>query len=93
MQSVEMALKTGEIGDEAEVRQAIRGIVEEHRGSNGAIIRILQGAQNLYGYLPAQVMRLVSEEYQVPLSEVSGIVSFYSFFSTVPKGKRNSVSE
>jgi len=87
MHSVETALKTGEIGDENEVRNAITDIINENRDSNGAIIRVLQSAQNLYGYLPAQVMRIISEEMKVPLSEVSGIVSFYHFFSTVPKGR------
>lgn len=87
MNSVETYMKTGEIGDETEVRKAVKEIIDENRESNGAIIRILQSAQNLYGYLPAQVMRIISEEMQVPLSEVYGIVSFYSFFSTVPKGK------
>lgn len=87
MQSVEMSTKPGEIGDETELRKTIRDIIEVNRESNGAIIRILQNAQDLYGYLPAQVMKIISEELKVPLSEVSGIVSFYSFFSTVPKGR------
>ncbi len=87
MHSIETAIRTGIIGDEKEVRKTIKEIIDEHRETNGAIIRILQSAQHVYGYLPLQVMRIISEEMKIPPSEVSGIVSFYSFFSTVPKGR------
>jgi NADH:ubiquinone oxidoreductase subunit E len=86
MSSIEMHVKTGEIGDENDLRGKIKDIIEANRNLKGALIRILQSAQGLYGYLPPQVMTIISEEMKVPLSEVSGIVSFYSFFSTVPKG-------
>ena len=86
MSSIEMPVKTGEIGDENDLRGKIKDIIEANRNLKGALIRILQSAQGLYGYLPPQVMTIISEEMKVPLSEVSGIVSFYSFFSTVPKG-------
>jgi len=86
MSSIEMHAKTGEISDENELRGKIKDIIEANRNLKGALIRILQSAQGLYGYLPPQVMTIISEEMKVPLSEVSGIVSFYSFFSTVPKG-------
>jgi NADH:ubiquinone oxidoreductase subunit E len=68
-------------------RAQIKQIVEENRGEAGALIRILQKVQGLVGYLPPQALKIVSDELKVPLSEVYGIVSFYSFFSMVPKGK------
>jgi len=86
MTSIEMPVQTGEVGDENDLRGKIKDIIEANRNLKGALIRILQSAQGLYGYLPPQVMTIISEEMKVPLSEVSGIVSFYSFFSTVPKG-------
>ena len=86
MSSSEMPVKTGKIGNENDLRGKIKDIIKANRNLKGALIRTLQSAQGLYGYLPPQVMTIIAEEMKVPLSEVSGIVSFYSFFSTVPKG-------
>jgi NADH:ubiquinone oxidoreductase subunit E len=86
MSSIAIPVKNGEVVEECELRGKIKDIIEANRNLKGALIRILQSAQGLYGYLPSQVLTIISEEMKVPLSEVSGIVSFYSFFSTVPKG-------
>jgi len=56
-------------------------------GRAGASIRVLQQVQGLVGYLPPQALKAVSNEMGIPLSELYGITSFYSFFSLVPKGK------
>ena len=47
----------------------------------------MQSAQNLLGYLPREVLLHISEQLKIPYSEVTGVVSFYSFFSTVPRGR------
>jgi NADH:ubiquinone oxidoreductase subunit E len=86
MSSIAIPVKNGKIGDESDLRGKIKEIIEANRNLKGALIRILQSAQGLYGYLPSQVLTIISEEMKVPLSEVSGIVSFYSFFSIIPKG-------
>jgi len=80
------ATKTGE-GINREVLQRILKVVDENAGKAGAIIRVLQQVQEIVGYLPPEVLRVVSAEMKVALSEVYGIVSFYHFFSLVPKGK------
>lgn len=67
--------------------QQIRKIVEATDCRAGAPIRVLQQVQGLVGYLPPEVLRTVSKEMGIPLSELYGITSFYSFFSMVPKGK------
>jgi len=67
--------------------QQIKKIVEAIDGRAGAPIRVLQQVQGLVGYLPPEALRAVSKEMGIPLSEVYGITSFYSFFSLVPKGK------
>jgi NADH:ubiquinone oxidoreductase subunit E len=67
--------------------QQIRKIVEATNGRAGAPIRVLQQVQGLVGYLPTEALRAVSKEMGIPLSELYGITSFYSFFSLVPKGK------
>lgn len=67
--------------------QQIRKIIEATNGRAGAPIRVLQQVQGLVGYLPPEVLKTVSKEMGIPLSELYGITSFYSFFSMVPKGK------
>jgi NADH:ubiquinone oxidoreductase subunit E len=61
--------------------------IDENRGQSGAIIRVLQRSQELIGYLPAVVLKTISQEMRIPLSEIYGITSFYHFFSMVPKGR------
>jgi NADH:ubiquinone oxidoreductase subunit E len=65
----------------------IRKYIAETDGQAGALIRVLQKSQNLIGYLPPQVIKVISYEMKYPLSEIYGIVSFYHFFSLHPKGK------
>ncbi len=67
--------------------QQIKEIIEATEGQAGAPIRVLQKAQRLIGYLPREVLETISREMRIPLSELYGITSFYSFFSMVPKGK------
>ena len=70
-----------------EVVEQIERLIEENRGRTGALIRILEQVQVLVGYLPPEVMEFISHKLGVPLSEVYGIVSFYHFFTMVPRGK------
>jgi NADH:ubiquinone oxidoreductase subunit E len=65
----------------------IQKMIDETGGQAGGIIRVLQQVQGLIGYLPAPVVKTISRDLKVPLSEVYGIISFYHFFSMVPKGK------
>jgi NADH:ubiquinone oxidoreductase subunit E len=67
--------------------QQIKKIIEANDGQAGAPIRVLQKVQELIGYLPYEVLEAISKEMKIPLSELYGITSFYSFFSMVPKGK------
>lgn len=67
--------------------QQLRKIVEATNGQAGAPIRVLQQVQGLIGYLPPEILEAISKEMRIPLSELYGITSFYSFFSMVPKGK------
>jgi len=65
----------------------IQKVIYDTGGKAGALIRVLQQAQGLVGYLPVPVIATISRDLKVPLSEVYGIVSFYHFFSMKPKGK------
>lgn len=61
--------------------------IDERFDTKGLLIPALQRAQELYGYLPDPVLRHISRRLEIPYSEVAGVVTFYSFFSTVPRGK------
>jgi NADH:ubiquinone oxidoreductase subunit E len=62
-------------------------VLTEYQGKPGALIPVLQIAQGIYGYLPQNVMKRVALRLGKSYSEVAGVVGFYSFFSTVPRGK------
>jgi NADH:ubiquinone oxidoreductase subunit E len=58
-----------------------------YRGKPGALIPVLQIAQGIFGYLPETVLKRVALATGKSYSEVAGVVSFYAFFSTQPRGK------
>jgi NADH:ubiquinone oxidoreductase subunit E len=70
-----------------QIFREVHRIIEDTKGQAGALIRVLQQAQGLLGYLPGPIIKTISRDMKVPLSEVYGIISFYHFFSTIPKGK------
>jgi NADH:ubiquinone oxidoreductase subunit E len=72
---------------EDELYERLKIIVQSQRTVPGALIPVLQTAQNLFGYLPEKALRIISKELKMPYSEVAGVVGFYSYFSTTPKGK------
>jgi NADH:ubiquinone oxidoreductase subunit E len=74
-------------GYAGKIFRRIQTVIDDTGGQSGALIRVLQQAQGLIGYLPPPVLKTISRDLKIPLSEVYGIVSFYNFFSTVPKGK------
>lgn len=53
----------------------------------GALIEVLHKAQHIFGYLPEEVQLFVGEKLDVPASKVYGVVSFYSYFTTEPRGE------
>lgn len=62
-------------------------VIEEYREKPGALIPVLQMAQAIFGYLPKEALKRISLGLNKPYSEVAGVVGFYSFFSTTPRGK------
>ena len=56
-------------------------------GLNGKLIAILHKTQEIIGYLPREVQEHVARRLSIPPAKVHGVVTFYSYFSTVPKGK------
>ncbi len=70
-----------------DVIPVIDDIIAQKRGERGSLIPVLQSTQNLLGYLPKPILIHISEKLEIPYSEVAGVVTFYSFFSTTPRGK------
>ena len=70
-----------------EQEQQLRAKLQELKNVQGGLMPALQEAQGIYGYLPKEVQIIVAEELGVSLSEVYGVVSFYSQFTIVPKGQ------
>lgn len=62
-------------------------ILEEYKYKDGGLIPVLQITQGLFGYLPEEALRHIAKAMDKPYSEVAGVVGFYSFFSTHPRGK------
>jgi NADH:ubiquinone oxidoreductase subunit E len=72
---------------EAELFERLEEIIGEYRGKPGALVPVLQIAQTIFGYLPEQALKRIALGLGKSYSEVAGVVSFYSFFSTKPRGK------
>ena len=62
-------------------------VITKYRGKHGALIPTLKESQDICGYLPKQVQRRIAEGLSLSPSQVYGVVSFYAFFTTVPRGK------
>lgn len=73
--------------EEAERYRKLDEIIEAHKGQRGVLIQVLHQAQELFGWLPEPVQVKVADGLGIPLSEVHGVVTFYSFFNTVPRGE------
>jgi NADH:ubiquinone oxidoreductase subunit E len=73
--------------DEKELMGRLEEVLAEQKDKPGGLIPALQTAQAIFGYLPEAAMRRVAQAFDKSYSEVAGVVSFYSFFSTVPRGK------
>ncbi|MCQ2802346.1 MAG: NAD(P)H-dependent oxidoreductase subunit E [Bacilli bacterium] len=65
----------------------ITEIVNRYKNEETPLMMILSDIQREYGYIPAEVQELVSMLTGIPVSEIYGVVTFYSFFSLTPKGK------
>ena len=71
----------------AEQRVLIDQILEDNRDLPGAAMVILNELQNQIGYISYPMQAYVAQKLRVPMSEINGVVSFYSFFTTTPRGR------
>lgn len=70
-----------------EQEQQLKAIIEAEKNNKGCLIPIMQKAQNIYGYLPIEVQKIIADGLSISLQEVYGVSTFYSFFSLYPKGE------
>ncbi|MBU7008616.1 NADH-quinone oxidoreductase subunit NuoE [Phosphitispora fastidiosa] len=59
----------------------------KYEGKKGALIPVLQAAQDIYGYLPAEVLKDISARLRIPVSKIYGVVTFYAQFHLNPRGR------
>lgn len=67
----------------------IQEIVARYEGDTGMLIPMLQDLQAEYGYLPAEQLRNLSKEIEIPLTRIYGVATFYSSFRLAPKGQHD----
>jgi NADH-quinone oxidoreductase subunit E/NADP-reducing hydrogenase subunit HndA len=67
--------------------EQIKQICKEFNNDPGELINVLHKVQHTFGYLPAEVQEVVASELNIPVAKVYGVVTFYSFFTMLPKGQ------
>lgn len=71
----------------AEELAQVEQIIEQHKSKPGALIPVLEQVQDVLGYLPMTTQMQVARGLNIPVANVYGVVTFYSFFTMVPRGK------
>ncbi|MBP3738388.1 MAG: NADH-quinone oxidoreductase subunit NuoE [Muribaculaceae bacterium] len=69
------------------VVEQVEAICDKFGNKPNELINILHEAQNMHGYLPEEMQRIIARKLGIPASKVYGVVTFYSFFTMTPKGK------
>ena len=72
---------------EKEKFEALQKVIDELRNEPGALMPIMQKAQDIFGYLPEEVQYYIARELDIPVSDVYGVATFYAQFSLEPKGQ------
>jgi NADH-quinone oxidoreductase subunit E len=88
-----MAVRQAEVSNELleefsqEQLQQVDTIIEKYKGKAGSLIPVLEEAQGVLGYLPNEIQYRIAAGLNLPQSQVFGVVTFYSFFTMVPRGR------
>ncbi len=78
-----------DLKENAEKINDFKIFIGQNKDKQGALMPVLQEAQSKFGYMPKEVIEIISKELKVPVSEVYGVITFYSQFSLIPKGEFN----
>ena len=76
-----------QISNECKKPKEILKIIEKYADEKTPLMMILSDVQSKYGYIPLEVQEIISEATGIPVAEIYGVITFYSFFSLKPKGK------
>ena len=71
----------------AEQAEKLQAVIAAHKDEKGCLMPVLQKAQDIYGYLPIEVQKMIAEGLDIPLEDVYQVATFYAQFSLNPKGK------
>jgi NADH-quinone oxidoreductase subunit E len=88
-----MGLRQAMVSDELlkefsqEQIEQVDAIIERYQGKPGSLIPVLAEVQGLLGYLPHEIQHRIAQRINLPQSQVFGVVTFYSFFTMVPRGR------
>jgi len=80
MSSVKIELRKDQL-------EKIKSICKDFNNNADELINVLHKCQHEFGYLPAEVQEVIADELNVPVAKVYGVVTFYTYFSMIPKGK------
>ncbi len=72
---------------EEEKYKQLAQVIDSYGGQESNLIQILHMAQAIFGYIPKEVQQFIAGRMNMPMAKLDGVVSFYSFFSTKPKGR------
>jgi NADH:ubiquinone oxidoreductase subunit E len=67
--------------------EKIDQVIGKYKGRHGALIPVLKEVQDICGYLPKKVQHRIAQGLQLSSSQIYGVVSFYAFFTTTPRGR------
>ncbi|CAH2213783.1 NADH-quinone oxidoreductase subunit NuoE [Tepidibacter aestuarii] len=65
----------------------VKEVIKNHKDIKGCLIPVLHEMQKIYSYLPEEILQIVSEELDIPMSEVYAVATFYTQFNLEPKGE------
>lgn len=78
---------TFNLKEHAQQVEEFREFVRSKEGTKGPLMPVLQRAQDEFGYLPKEIISIISKMLDIPTSEIYGVITFYAQFSLIPKGK------
>jgi NADH:ubiquinone oxidoreductase subunit E len=84
---VKASVHTDKLPEKKKKYPQVRNVIDLYNHDASSLIQILHAAQEINGYLPVDLQQFIADELKIPFSQVSGVVSFYSFFSPKPRGE------
>lgn len=82
-----MVKKTVPFEGTKEQEQQLLEVIKSHKDDKGALMPVMQKAQDIYGYLPIEVQKIISDGMGIPMERIYGVATFYAQFALQPKGK------